>query len=138
MCGGGDRSRTRRRVHASCMKGRAHVEEEIVCRKTQIVSHVAARLPVAISRDDARCAAQLLYNGTLTCGEYAADNKTCLSYFIHVDVTPTPAWATTASVRNHINCPAARVCRAHPLAPRVSVLVLRANALDVTTQLGVA
>jgi hypothetical protein len=62
-------------------------------------------LPVAISRDDGRCAAQLLYNGKLTCDEFSSDKNTCLSYFIHVDVTPTPAWSTTAYVRNPSTAP---------------------------------
>jgi hypothetical protein len=90
-------------------------------------------LLVAISCDDVWCAAQLLYNGKLTCDEFSADKNTCLSYFIHVDVTPTPAWSTTAYVRNLSTAP-----RRALSCLRVSVLVLRAAALDVTTELGVA
>ena len=36
--------------------------------------------------------------GTLTSSEWSDDKKSCLSYFLHVDVTPTAAWSSQANV----------------------------------------
>ena len=49
-------------------------------------------IPSCPRRLASHTAHQLLYNGVLTCAA-AVENDKCTSYFIHNDVTPTPAWS---------------------------------------------